>query len=55
MLWLWYKPGAVDPIGSLAWELPYAVGVALESGKKRKEEKRKEKERNRESEVYPIK
>ena len=28
-LWLWYRLAATDPIGPLAWEPPYAVGVAL--------------------------
>ena len=29
LLWLWYRPAAVAPIRSLAWELPYAKGVIL--------------------------
>ena len=33
LLWLWCRPAAVAPIGPLAWELPYAPGVAF----KRKE------------------
>ena len=41
LLWLGYRLAAVAPIGPLAWEPPYAVGVAL----KRKEEKKKEEER----------
>ena len=28
-LWLWHRPAAVAPIRPLAWELPYAVGLAL--------------------------
>ena len=32
-LWLWYRPAAVAPIRSLAWELPYAPGTALKSKK----------------------
>ena len=31
LLWLWRRRAAVAPIQSLAWELPYAVGVALKS------------------------
>ena len=27
--WLWHRPAAVAPIHPLAWELPYATGVAL--------------------------
>ena len=29
LLWLWYRLAAVALILSLAWELPYAAGVAL--------------------------
>ena len=29
LLWLWRRPAAVAPIQPLAWERPYAVGVAL--------------------------
>ena len=28
-LWLWYRLVAVAPIQLLAWELPYAMGVAI--------------------------
>ena len=34
---LWCRPAAVAPIWPLAWELPYATGVALKSKKKGKE------------------
>ena len=36
---LW--PVAVAPIGPLAWEPPYAAGVALKKKKKKKEKKKK--------------
>ena len=39
LLWLWLKPTATAPISPIAWELPYAVDVAL------KRQKRKEKEK----------
>ena len=29
LLWLWRRLAAADPICPLAWELPYAAGVAL--------------------------
>ena len=29
LLWLWCRPPATAPIQPLAWELPYALGVAL--------------------------
>ena len=30
LLWLWCRPAAAAPIRPLAWELPYALSVALE-------------------------
>ena len=36
LLWLWGRPAAVVPIGPLAWEPPYAVGVALKKEKKKR-------------------
>ena len=33
--WLWCGPAATAPIGPLAWEPPYAMGVVLEKKKKR--------------------
>ena len=36
LLWLWCRPAAVALIGPLAWEPPYAVGVALKRKKKKK-------------------
>ena len=38
LLWLWCRPAAVAPIGLLAWEPPYATGVAL---KRRKDKNKK--------------
>ena len=29
LLWLWYRQAAVALIGPLAWEPPYAMGMAL--------------------------
>ena len=34
LLWLWRRLAAVAPIRHLAWEPPYAEGVALEKTKK---------------------
>ena len=36
LLWLWCRLAATAPIGPLACELPYAVGVAPEKPKKKK-------------------
>ena len=41
LLWLWHRPAATAPIGPLAWEPPYAMGVALEKDKKTKKKKNK--------------
>ena len=35
-LWLWHRPVAVAPIRPLAWEPPYATGVALKTQKTKK-------------------
>ena len=38
LLWLWCRPAATSPIPPLAWEYPYALGVALRSkGKKKRD------------------
>ena len=34
LAWLWHRLTAVASIHPLAWELPYALGVALKSKKK---------------------
>ena len=41
LLWLGRRPAAVAPIQPLAWEPPYATGMAL----KRQENKEKRKEK----------
>ena len=33
-LWLWCRLAGVAPLQPLAWELPYAAGVALKKKKK---------------------
>ena len=37
LLWLWCRPAATAPIQALAWEPPYAAGVALEKEKGKNE------------------
>ena len=42
LLWLWRRPAATvatAPIGSLAWDPPYAEGVAQRNSKKEKKKK----------------
>ena len=41
LLWLWHRPVATAPIRPLAWEPPYAEGVALEKAKRQKKKKKK--------------
>ena len=38
LLWLWYGPAATALIRPLAWEPPYAAGMALKLKKKKKKE-----------------
>ena len=33
LLWLWHRLAATAPIRPIAWEPPYATGVALEKAK----------------------
>ena len=44
LLWLWHRLAATALTGPLAWEPPYAAGVAL----KRQKTKKKKRERNSE-------
>ena len=37
---VWRRPAAITPIRPLAWETPYAMGVALKRKKKKKEEEK---------------
>ena len=39
LLWLWRRLAAAAPIQPLAWEPPYATGVALEKAKRPKKKK----------------
>ena len=41
-LWLWHRPVTTALIGPLAWEPPYAIGVALEKAKRPKKKKKKD-------------
>ena len=36
LLWLWWRPEPTAPIRALAWESPYATGVALKGQKTKK-------------------
>ena len=40
LLWLWHRPAATAPIRLLAWEPPYATGVAPEKAKRPKKKKK---------------
>ena len=41
LLWLWCRPEVTAATRPLAWEPPYAVGVAPEKGKKTKKKKKR--------------
>ena len=41
LLWLWRRLVATAPIGPLAWEPPYAEGMAREMAKRQKKKKKK--------------
>ena len=45
LLWLWCRPAATALIQPLAWEPPYAVGVALKRQKQTNKQKTKTKQR----------
>ena len=47
MLWLWCRWAAVALIGPLAWEPPYAVGVALRSKEEKKKKPNKKKKKKK--------
>jgi len=51
LLWLWRRPVATAPIQPLAWEPPYAAGVAQEiattTTTKDKKTKKKKKKKNK--------
>ena len=49
LLWLWRRLASVVPIRPLAWEPPYAVGVALE---KTKDKKKKNAEVSRSKSIF---
>ena len=42
LLWLWRRLVAAALVGSLAWEPPYAMGVAQEQAKRSEKKKKKE-------------
>ena len=60
LLWLWCRLAAVAPIGPLAWEHPYAAGMALKTERKKKVlhyckiETQKKEKRKRKKKGVPI-
>ena len=40
LLWLWRRPVAIALIRTLAWESPYAAGVALQKKRPKKKKKK---------------
>uniref|UniRef100_A0A8W4F6E9 Abnormal spindle-like microcephaly-associated protein homolog n=1 Tax=Sus scrofa TaxID=9823 RepID=A0A8W4F6E9_PIG len=45
LLWLWHGLAATAPIRPLAWEPPYAAGVAQEMAKRQKKKRKKERKK----------
>ena len=46
LLWLWYRAAATAQIRPLAWEPPYATGLALKGQKDKKKKKKKERKKS---------
>ena len=44
LLWLWFKPASTALIRPLAWELPFAAGVALKKTILKKKKKSRPRE-----------
>ena len=44
LLWLWRRPVATAPIRPLAFEIPYAVGVAQKMANRKKKKKKKKRD-----------
>ena len=49
LLWLWHWPADAAPIRPLAWELPYAAGVAL---KRRQQQQQQQQQKTRPTIIY---
>ena len=49
MLWLWHRPAAIALIRPLAWEPPYAIGVALKRPNKQTNKQKNPSKQRRES------
>ena len=54
LLWLWCRSAATALIRPLAWELPYAVGVALKKQKTKKKKKKKKEKKNEVIGEFPL-
>ena len=54
LLWLWCRPVAIAPIRPLAWELPYALGVAQKKQKKKKKNKKRKKKKETKKTLFCL-
>ena len=54
LLWLWRRPAAVAQIQPLAWELLYAVGMALKNKKQNKTKQKKKSKTNKQKKKVPL-
>ena len=46
LAWLWCRLAAANPIGPLAWELPYAAATAQKQQKKKQKKQKNKKTKN---------
>jgi len=53
LLWLWRRLAATALIRPLAWEPPYATGVALKKTKRQKRQKKKKKKKKLKKDERP--
>ena len=54
LLWLWHRPAAAALIRPLAWEPPYATGVALGKKMARRQNKNKNKKKPKQKPPQPL-
>ena len=54
LLWLWCRPMATAQIRPLAWEPPYAAGMALEKRQRQKQNKKTKQTNKKAKEKYYL-
>ena len=51
-LWLWCRLATAALLRPLTWELPYATGADLKSGKKEKKEEEEEEDKEKHQDLF---